>query len=107
MTELKHYKSDTNPQIIVETLKADGALILDNVVSTDFIGALRSETDPYMNATINGQDDFSGRKTTRTGGLVLRSQKCRELIADKRILAPCNEFLAPIAFDPNHPNSRR
>ena len=34
MTELKHYKSDTNPQIIVETLKADGALILDNVVST-------------------------------------------------------------------------
>ena len=95
MTELKHYKSDTNPQIIVETLKADGALILDNVVSTDFIGALRSETDPYMNATINGQDDFSGRKTTRTGGLMLRSQKCRELIADKRILAPCNEFLAP------------
>ena len=50
-----------------------------------------------MNATINGQDDFSGRKTTRTGGLMLRSQKCRELIADKRILAPCNEFLAPFA----------
>ena len=46
MTELKHYESDTDPQIIVETLKADGALILDNVVSTDFIGALRSETDP-------------------------------------------------------------
>ena len=32
-----------------------------------------------MDATANGQDDFSGRKTTRTGGLMLRSEKCRGL----------------------------
>ena len=95
MAELKHFASDADPQTIVETLKADGALILDELVSADFIAALRAETDPYMDATTNGQDDFAGRKTTRTGGLMLRSQKCRELIGDPRILAPCNEFLSP------------
>lgn len=95
MAELKHFASDADPQTIVETLKADGALILDELVSADFIAALRAETDPYMEATTNGQDDFAGRKTTRTGGLMLRSQKCRELIAEPRILAPCTEFLSP------------
>ena len=95
MTELKHFSGDTDKQTIVDTLNEDGALILDELVSADFLAALRAETDPYMDATLNGQDGFSGHKTTRTGGLMLRSEKCRELIADKRILDPCNAFLAP------------
>jgi hypothetical protein len=95
MTTLKHFTSNVDKQTIIDTLRTDGALILDNVLDAGFIEALRSETDPYMDATADGQDDFSGRKTTRTGGLMLRSEKCRELIADPRILAPCNAFLAP------------
>jgi len=95
MSELKHFASDVGRQTIVETLKEDGALILDNVVDADFLSALRAETDPYMDATLNGNDEFSGLKTTRTGGLMLRSEKCRELIADPRILQPCKEFLSP------------
>ena len=42
-----------------------------------------------------GFDDFAGFKTTRTGGLMVRSQKCRELIAHPDILAPCKLFLEP------------
>jgi ectoine hydroxylase-related dioxygenase (phytanoyl-CoA dioxygenase family) len=48
-----------------------------------------------MEATSNGSDDFAGRQTTRTGGLMMRSEKCREMIGDPRILTPCEEFLAP------------
>ena len=95
MAGLKHFARNVDAQTIVETLQTDGALILDDFVSADFIDALRAETDPYMEATINGQDDFSGRKTTRTGGLMIRSEKCRELIADPHILAACNAFLSP------------
>lgn len=95
MTELKHFPADIDKKVIVDTLNTDGALILDNVVPADFMAALRTETDPYMDATINGQDEFSGHKTTRTGGLMLRSQKCRDLISDQRILQPCAEFLSP------------
>ena len=95
MAELKHFAADVDKQTVVDTLQKDGALILDNVVSADFIAALRTETDPYMDATLNGQDEFSGLKTTRTGGLMLRSEKCRALIADPRILQPCRDFLAP------------
>ncbi|MDG1033130.1 MAG: phytanoyl-CoA dioxygenase family protein, partial [Luminiphilus sp.] len=66
MTEIRHFSSNTDAQTITEALKKDGALIIDNVVSQDFIAALRSETDPYMNHTSNGEDPFAGFNTTRT-----------------------------------------
>ena len=95
MSELVHLSADADTKTIVDTLTRDGALILDNVVDADFLAALRAETDPYMEATSNGGDDFAGRQTTRTGGLMMRSEKCRDMISDLRILTPCEQFLAP------------
>jgi ectoine hydroxylase-related dioxygenase (phytanoyl-CoA dioxygenase family) len=95
MTDLVHLSADADTQTIVDTLTRDGALILDNVVDADFLAALRAETDPYMEATSNGADDFAGRQTTRTGGLMMRSEKCRALIGDRRILDPCEKYLEP------------
>ena len=95
LTEIKHLAADADPQIISDTLTRDGALVLDNAVDADFLAQLRAETDPYMDATADGSDDFTGRLTTRTGGLLMRSEKCREIIGDPRILAPCEKFLAP------------
>ena len=64
-------------------------------MSPEFIAELRNETDPYMEGSNLGFDDFAGLKTTRTGGLMVRSKKCRELIAHPNILAPCKLFLEP------------
>jgi ectoine hydroxylase-related dioxygenase (phytanoyl-CoA dioxygenase family) len=95
MAELKHFDSKVDVKTITETLEKDGALILNNVVDAEFLAALRAETDPYMETTSNGADDFGGRLTTRTGGLMMRSEKCRDLIMDPRIMEPCNAFLSP------------
>ena len=95
MPTIQHLPSNTDSQIISSILAEDGALILDNVVSDAFIAALREETDPYMLSTSNGADDFSGFKTTRTGGLLSRSEKCQELITRPDILSACETFLAP------------
>ena len=95
MTQLQHLPADAESSAIVAAVQQDGAVILDNVLSEGFIAALREETDPYMEHTSNGEDHFAGHHTTRTGGLLVRSEKCRELIEHESILAPCNEFLAP------------
>ncbi|MEL0007677.1 MAG: phytanoyl-CoA dioxygenase family protein [Luminiphilus sp.] len=95
MPNLQHLPADTESSAIVAAVQQDGAVILDNVLSESFIAALREETDPYMEHTSNGEDHFAGHHTTRTGGLLVRSEKCRELIEHESILAPCNEFLAP------------
>jgi len=93
MSELKHFKKTDSIEKITKTLKSDGALVIDKVLNERFVNQLRKETDPYMEATNNGQDGFGGRLTTRTGGLVSRSEKCRELIEDNLILSLCDEFL--------------
>ena len=95
MTDLKHFGTDADEEILVKTLTEEGAFVLDDVVDTAFLAELRAETDPYMEATDNGGDDFSGRLTTRTGGLVARSQKCREMITHPFILQLANTFLGP------------
>jgi len=95
MKQLQHLPADAESSAIVAAVQQDGAVILDDVLSEGFIAALREETDPYMEHTSNGEDHFAGHHTTRTGGLLVRSEKCRELIEHQTILNPCNEFLAP------------
>ena len=95
MTQLQHLPADAESSAIVAAVQQNGAVILDDVLSEGFIAALREETDPYMEYTSNGEDHFAGHHTTRTGGLLVRSEKCRELIEHQTILNPCNEFLAP------------
>ena len=97
MPALKHLPADADAGAIVAALEQDGAVILDDVISPEFIAALREETDPYMEHTRNGEDPFVGFSTTRTGGLLIRSEKCRELIEHATILKPCHEFLGPFA----------
>jgi len=95
MTKLKYLQANADAKTISEILNEDGALILEDVIDQKFISELRSETDPFMEKTENGADEFSGHKTTRTGGLLMRSQKCRELISHSDILAAGHEFLSP------------
>ncbi len=95
MPSLIHLPSDATPDLIVEALKTDGALILDGVLSGGQVDALRAEIDPYMEATANGADSFTGYQTTRTGALAARSPACRELILHPSILGACDGFLLP------------
>ena len=95
MPEIRHFSLDTDAQTLADAVKKDGAIIIDDVLSPEFITELRTETDPYMEHTRNGEDPFVGFSTTRTGGLLIRSEKCRELIEHATILKPCHEFLGP------------
>ncbi|MFP6639485.1 MAG: phytanoyl-CoA dioxygenase family protein [Myxococcota bacterium] len=93
MAQLRHFDAKAKRKDMLDTLRKDGAFIVDSVTDEGAIAALRRETDPYMEKTRNGSDDFTGRLTTRTGGLVMRSEGCRELIQHDLILKLCDGFL--------------
>ncbi|HEX4196018.1 MAG TPA: phytanoyl-CoA dioxygenase family protein [Caulobacteraceae bacterium] len=95
MPSLKHLPADASAEAIAETLGADGALILDRVLSPAQADAVAAEIDPFVAATRNGGDPFTGFQTTRTGALVARSPACRALIMHPTILAACDAFLLP------------
>ena len=93
MTELAHFPADADPDRIHERLLADGAVILDGVLTPDETDAIRAELDPWVQATAPGRDGFTGFRTTRTGALAARSPLCRDLIQDPRVLAQCDRLL--------------
>lgn len=95
MPRLTHLPADAPAETVAAILARDGALILDDVLSPDAVAALREELRPYVEATDTGRDDFSGRRTTRTGALVARSPLARAAVTDPRILAQCDALLGP------------
>jgi len=55
------------------------------------------ELDPWMRATPMGPDDFAGRRTRRTGGLVARSPASREIVAHPLVLDVVRRVLSQAA----------
>ena len=93
MPTLQHLKANASPKKIARLLDADGALILDDVLTRAEVDRVEAEIDPYVQATAYGRDGFTGARTTRTGALVARSPACRDLVMHPAILAACDVFL--------------
>ncbi len=95
MPKLETLPANAPADDILTILKRDGALILKDVLSPDEVKAALGELMPYIEATDYGRDDFTGRKTTRTGALVARSQKARDMVMHPAILEAAQSFLKP------------
>ena len=95
MPELVHLPADTAAEEVMAVLLRDGALILDGAIAPEAADAVLAELKPFVDATPPGRDGFSGVKTTRTGALVARSPKTRDLIMDGRIRALADALLLP------------
>jgi len=91
---LQHLPATATPDDVTDALKRDGAAIVDNVLPAGEVDDLLTELKPWMDATPLGPDDFSGRRTKRTGALVARSPKCRELIMHPLILGAAGKLLS-------------
>lgn len=93
MSELKHFNAGAGSNEIADALREDGACIIDSAMVPGQLDRLKREIMPYVEATSMGQDDFTGRCTSRTGALVARSEACRELVMDPRLIGACDNFL--------------
>jgi len=92
--KVEHLPATATPEEATAILKRDGAVIVDGVISSPEMDAVAEELKPWMDATPFGPDDFSGRRTKRTGGLVARSPRCRELVMNPLILGVAGGLLS-------------
>lgn len=95
MVQLTTLLASASKKEILAIIKRDGAVILKDVLNHTDIDQLLREVMPYIEATVTGQDDFSGSRTTRTGALVARSQACRTVIMNQSVLGVTKAFLEP------------
>jgi ectoine hydroxylase-related dioxygenase (phytanoyl-CoA dioxygenase family) len=78
---------DCRAEDVAAALAAEGCAIVERLVEPALLARARTELAPWLAATAPGPDDFAGRRTRRTGGLVARSPTCRELVMHPLVLA--------------------
>jgi hypothetical protein len=90
---IKHLPVSASADEICTALGDDGCVVVDNVVRPEVMDEVARELRPFAENTPLGPDDFSGRRTRRTGGLIARSPKSRELVMHPVVLGATAKML--------------
>ena len=90
---IEHLPASASPETVTEIIRRDGAVIVDSVLTPGAIDDIAAELKPWVDLTPFGPDEFSGRRTRRTGGLVARSPLCRELVMHPLALGAAGKLL--------------
>jgi ectoine hydroxylase-related dioxygenase (phytanoyl-CoA dioxygenase family) len=91
---IEHLSASASPERLTEILERDGCAVVDELAPRAQLERLREELAAYLEATPVGSDDFSGRRTRRTGGLVARSPTARELVTHPLVLETVGRVLS-------------
>ncbi len=91
---IEHLPADSTAEQVAAVLARDGVAVVDHLVAPDVMDRARAELAPWLDATRAGPDEFSGRRTRRTGGLVARSATCRDLVAHPLVLGTVGAVLS-------------
>ena len=94
MTSLNHLPATVRVDQIVEALRRDNYVIIDDlIVPTHLMDALEAELDPFVDSSPVGAEAHLGTMTRRTGALVARSPLSHRLIRHPTILGAVESFL--------------
>src|ERR1041385_8720559 len=83
---IERLSADTTGQRVADILARDGCVIVERLLPPAPPAPARADLEPYIAAPAFGPDEFAGRRTRRTGGLLLRSPTCRELVMHPLVL---------------------
>jgi ectoine hydroxylase-related dioxygenase (phytanoyl-CoA dioxygenase family) len=90
---ITHLPASASADEISAVLAEDGVVVVDRIVRPEIMDEVAQELRPFTEATPLGADEFSGRRTRRTGGLIARSPKCRELVMHPTVLGGVGKML--------------
>ncbi len=91
---IEHLPPDSPPDAVAKILARDGAVIVDDVDRDGGLDRVRAEMQPFIDATESGPDDFTGRHTRRTGGLIARAPSSHALIQHPLVVGTVSQVLA-------------
>lgn len=82
---LLHLDKNVAPARVIESLKADGYAIVDELFSVELMDRVQSEMAQHVEASPYGRDPYTGKLTRRTGALIARSPASHDVIMNPLI----------------------
>jgi len=79
----------------VETMRRDGLVVIEGLLSAAEVRACRDALDPHLERQLFGRNPFEGVRTERVYSLPAVAPIFADLVEHARILAICDAFLAP------------
>ena len=101
MTQITTLPSNSSTDDIIEVLEKDGAAIVDDFVSqewlSEFNSAIQTSIDNYKPFDYGEPEaeEFLGLQTVRLNGLIRKAPNYIDLITDDRLLTIMDHFLTP------------
>jgi ectoine hydroxylase-related dioxygenase (phytanoyl-CoA dioxygenase family) len=87
--------AEATNEALLDVLQREHAVIVEGLIEPDVCAAIQQELESFIAGTRPFEDDFVGRATTRTGGLVARSATARNVVTHPQALALARAFLSP------------
>jgi len=87
--------ADATAEDVAAALLAHGAVIVEALAPPALCAAVASELQPWLDATPVGADEFSGRNTRRTGGLLTKAPSSVAMVAHPLVLDVVERALWP------------
>ena len=91
---IEHLPADSPSEKASEILERDGCLVIDGLIDRGTVDQVSREMAPYLEAQAKGADEFDGLETRRSGTLVARSPKSREVIMNPTVIAMATRALS-------------
>jgi ectoine hydroxylase-related dioxygenase (phytanoyl-CoA dioxygenase family) len=92
--EIPRFQAAAAPEEIAAAIGAAGCAIVERLAPREQLAAALRELEPWLDATPIGADEFAGKRTRRTGGLIARSPTCRDLVAHPTVVDVVGRVLA-------------
>ena len=90
---LERLPSSATADDVAAAIGRNGYAIVERVVAPALLDRAQAALQPHLDATPFGPDDFAGRRTRRTGGLIARSATCRELVVHPLVIGAVGKVL--------------
>lgn len=91
--QIPRFDRTASAEDVAEGIAQAGCAIVERLVDPAAMDAAREELAPWLEATPPGGDEFAGKRTRRTGGLVARSPLCRGFVAHPLVLGVVGRVL--------------
>src|SRR3954469_25183871 len=93
MVSLPRFGVDASAGEIESGLREAGCAVIERLVPDEHLDRIAAELEAHLEATAPGADEFTGRNTRRTGALLARSPRFRDLAAHPLVLGTLDRVL--------------